>query len=66
MTEYTADDKDMLKRHDEILRGNGNIGLKAEVKRNSEYMMDVKDAIKWVSRAGVGILILQVLDLIIK
>lgn len=66
MTEYTADDKDMLKRHDEILRGNGNIGLKAEVKRNSDYMMDVKDAIKWVSRAGVGILILQVLDLIIK
>jgi hypothetical protein len=66
MTNYTADDKDMLRRHDEILRGNGNIGLRAEVKRNSEYMMDVKDAIKWVSRAGVGILILQILDLIIK
>lgn len=66
MAEYTADDKDMLKRHDKILRGNGAIGLRAEVKINSDYMKEIKGWVKWAVRIGVGVFILQLLELIIK
>ncbi|KKM07929.1 hypothetical protein LCGC14_1728980 [marine sediment metagenome] len=66
MVEYTEDDKEMLKSHDDTLRGNGEIGLKAEVQVLSDYVKGVKDWVKWTARIGVGVFILQVIDMVGK
>lgn len=66
MAEYTADDKKMLKSHDETLRGNGEIGLKAEVQILSDYVKGVKDWVKWTARLGAGVFILQIIDMVNK
>ena len=62
MAEFTAEKSKKLDRLDEIIRGNGAIGMRAQVKYMAEYMADIKSAIKWLVRlVGAGLL-LQILS----
>lgn len=63
MTDFTPDDKTMLKRHDEILRGNGELGLRAQVKQNTDDLSDIKDNTRWLARLMFGVLVLQIVSI---
>ena len=63
MAEFTADKETMLKSHDEILRGNGEVGLRADVKANTGDLSIIKDDIRWGRRLIFGTLILQLINI---
>ncbi len=63
MEEFTEEDREMLHRVNEIVRGNGDIGLRAMVKYMKADFKVFKDNMTWVLRLVIGGLILQVLSL---
>jgi hypothetical protein len=49
-----------------MLRGNGEIGLRAEVKNNTDALADIKDYIRWLLKLVGAVIALQILALVMN
>ena len=64
--EFTKADRKKLNRVDEIVGGNGDIGLRSQVKINTDTLKAMKSDVRWLVRLAVGAIVLQVIGIVMN